>query len=253
MAVTEGEAKEIFTKALGAHPCAMRLFTFKSADDCFKRTKIRVGGPAFYSAGVVYVILDQATYIKLILFLTHEIGHQTIDPGNIVASYIAYRLYWKKSRGHIKVEPGVMSGASNSYSDIVVNTVNWRDPAFNAVFTPRAMTEAFEEFYHMTGYSGELIKGVIATMRANLIRGFMALEYLRQTNPTAHAGVLTAMRAEPLLLKFHGQMMHLVDEKNLAIRNIQGYYDVAVPIFETMDELAKKWGFTDERQWGGGV
>ncbi|VVB53407.1 Uncharacterised protein [uncultured archaeon] len=240
MPITAEEARTAFGKIMAAHPAPIRMVLFKDQHEHITSTGESVPAPAYYTAGTIYAVLDNLTTVDIMTFvLAHEVGHQYFDPGNIVVSYIASYLYLKKSN---KLDNRLafrrMSGIQNGYSDAVVNCVTMYDTAYDKQFGKGALEKVMVEAYSLTS---SYIDGVkidpTNALRLKFINAFMAMWYVRNHEPEVYRSVREKVNKDPTLARIVELVEKLAVERDLAVRDVQAYYDIAVELFEKFDQV----------------
>jgi hypothetical protein len=245
MTITKRQAEEIFGKVIAVFPTNIMMAAYDN--HAALRRDVGAAAPrgnpaAYYSAGVLYVMLESMTdYADATMTIAHEVGHQVFDPGSIFAGVITFRLWvhhFSRQRSEPERNFWHMQQAGNIYSDIVLNRTIWKDQKANDILGRAVLNKGFIDFYHCVQVSSDLKNDIDGTFRNNFLAAGMALGYLEIHDPSGFRRVVAGIR-EPHLKKAVEIMNYLVDERNLALKNLQKYYDVAVELYDHLFELDK--------------
>jgi hypothetical protein len=245
MPITKKQAEEIFGNVIKAFPTRIIMAAYDNHDAL--RNDIGIAAPpegddppAFYSAGVLYVMLDaMADYDMGTMVIAHEVGHQVFDPGSIFAGIVSFRLWmhhFSRQRGEPERNFWHMQNSQNIYSDIVLNRVIWKDKKANDVLGANHLNNGFKNFYRCEAVARDLMSDITGTFRRDFLGANMALGYLEIFDPPGFNRVMAGMR-EPHLQNAIEIINRLVRERDLARRNLQEYYDIAVDLYGHLFEL----------------
>lgn len=253
MAIKEPVARDIFAAILQVYPSNLEMRVYKTVDAI--RADLGKNYPsdnpaAFYSAGTIYVMLDQFDDKgKAAFIITHEIGHQVFDPGSIFAGYIVWRLWMKKFEEKTSSPDETMMekmiGAQNIYSDIVVNRAFWGNAKLRTMLGEAALNRAIMEWYGMNQSDPafphlieEFIKKPDYHFKQNFLQANMWLGYISIFRPTDFETTMKNIK-DHRLKRAINIINHLVKEQNLAVVNVQKYYEVMLPYYDDIYWLKK--------------
>lgn len=247
MPINEKKARDIYAKVLSIYPSNLEMSVYVDEDALREDIGQQTPDPcpaAFYSAGVLYVRLDKFDDEGMAAFIiTHEVGHQVFDPGSIFCGYIAWRLWMKVYKydnpNTPEKELWMMQGAQNIYSDIVVNRSFWKNPALRKLLGEDGLKNAIMKWYAIYPNPQKFVASPDKFFKANFLQANMSLGYLEVYRPSDFNLVMQRIQ-DPDLKAVVETINLLVNENGLAVKNIQGYYDVTVPFYSHLFRLVKK-------------
>lgn len=207
---------------------------FKNEDEHKKLIGHAPGAPGYFMGNTIYMVLDNLHDKDTAVFLTtHEIGHQLLDPGSMFIVAAMHAVIAKR----ISHPHQLIGGAQNTYSDAVVNCINWEDDAYNRLY-PGAVERTILRCYFnapRSAWEADTRNDPNGVLRRGLINGMMALEYVKIHDPAGFPAVRAKLTGN--YKKFYDTLDLLIKERNLGPRDVQKYYDVAIPLLELMNEL----------------
>lgn len=250
MTITKTDAVDIFKKVITVFPTNIMMEAYDTYQELFDDLGQYVAPPlsqhpaAFYSAGVLYISLDEMQDINEgIVTIAHEIGHQVFDPGSIFASYTLFRLwvfdYMKRHPAENERNVRRMCVAQNIYSDIALNRTIWKNPRTRSILGEDVLKKGFLQIYRCDSVLKAINQdGPDEIFKSDFLAGSMALGYAQIYFPSQFTAIMANMK-NPNLKKSSELINLLVEEENLAIKNLQKYYDVCVEIIDNLYALHK--------------
>jgi hypothetical protein len=227
MTVTRAEVEEVFNNVMSDHPLPCRLIMFDTDLEYNNALGRKPIAPAYFTGNAIYVVLDAiSTHDVLVFLIAHEIGHQLFDPSSMFAV-----MGLQAIADHNKENITNVIHYQNVFADAVVNSVNLEDKSYNQRY-PGVIWRAVEKCYQVdAAYRSQLLANPATSVQAGLINALMGVEWFKMNDHTNYDRIKAALlHASADLAKMFTALETLISEKDLPVRDIQKYYEVAYPL-----------------------